>query len=70
MKMERAHLLKVFMDLIMIGMFIPDQLLDSELLHKSRVTLRVSIPSFDAYIAKDVAKIPEEVKEWSDMPLF
>ena len=62
-------MLKVFLELIKIGMFVPDQLPESELLHKSKVTLRISLAAFDDFINSDKEKIPEQIKDWSSMPL-
>jgi len=70
MKLERAQMLKIFLDLIKMGMLVPDQPLDSEMLHKSKVTLRITSLAFDQFITKDKSKIPEQMKEWASTPLF
>ena len=70
MKLERAQMLKIFLDLIKLGMLVPDMQLDHELLHKSKVSLKIPLTVFDMYIAKDKSKIPEQMKEWAGTPLF
>jgi len=68
--LERSQILKVFLDLIRLGMLVSDQTLDSDLLHKSRVKLRVSLEAFDDYLSKNNSRIPEQIKEWSEAPIL
>eukprot|EP00831_Metopus_contortus_P025450 TRINITY_DN21932_c0_g1_i2.p1 TRINITY_DN21932_c0_g1~~TRINITY_DN21932_c0_g1_i2.p1 ORF type:complete len:153 (-),score=23.27 TRINITY_DN21932_c0_g1_i2:163-621(-) len=68
-QVDRGQLLKIFVDLIEMGLLHSDLSIQSENLQKSKVTLRFRIEEFEQYIAKDTMKISVILKNWSRSPL-
>jgi len=68
--LERPQLLKIFLELIQIGMLTTDSSSEGEHMHKAKVGLRISLDSFDEYLDENKLNLPEELKEWARMPLI